>query len=294
MAFGRAQGKPGLSLRGQSSYLGGMVKVFACLGAFALALATAPTVGAADEPENPTSEELAALQAAVHRGQMLYAYDQAAWHTTDAMREDVKNLAGSGIRGWVVTPAADGWLLTYWKPEGDTFAGVYSAVWSKQRVRQRKLLTGDAAVLSAEQLSLIAARNAVNDRKLERCADAPFNTVVMPEEGGGGILVYLLTPQTSTTSIPAGGHYRFTVRGGEVIEQRSFTKSCLELAFASPERDERPVALMVSHLLDPVPTELHVFSMFAAGTPVFVMTASNERLWAVEANGGQAQVRVIR
>lgn len=269
-----------------------MFRILAALGA--LVLAAAAPLAAADEPAAPTSEELAAVQLAVERGRTLYEYDQAAWHTTDALREDIRNLEESGIRGWVVIPTGDGWMVTYWKPEGDGFAGVYSAVWSKQRVRQRKQLKGESAVLTPEQLALIAARNAVDDSGLMRCADSPFNTVVMPDEGGRDIFVYLLTPQTSTTSIPIGGHHRFTVRSGEVVEQRSFTKTCLELAIATADRDEQPVALGVSHLLDPVPTELHVFSMFAARTPVFVMTAPNERVWAVEASGGQARVRTVR
>jgi hypothetical protein len=271
-----------------------MATLFAYLGSLALAVAAPAFATDEPQPSPPTSEELAAVELALERGQTLYEYDQAAWHTTDAMREDMEDLASSGIVGWVVTPAADGWLVTYWRREGDSFAGVYSAVWSKQRVRQRKRLEGAAAVLSAKQLNLIAARNSVDDSGLERCADVPFNTVVIPERGGDPILVYLLTPQTSTTSIPAGGHYRFTVRDGEVVEQRSFTKSCLELEFLSPDGDGRAVVLGVSHLLDPVPTEIHVFSMFAAETPIFVMTPSSERVWSVEASGGQARVSSIR
>ena len=48
---------------------------------------------------------------AIDRAKLLYRYDQAAWHTTDAMRRDVPDAALATIRGWVVTPDGDGWRL---------------------------------------------------------------------------------------------------------------------------------------------------------------------------------------
>jgi hypothetical protein len=37
-------------------------------------------------------------------------------------------------------------------------------------------------------------------------------------------------------------------------------------------------------LLGPVPTEIHVFSSFTSGLPIFVATMSNGRLWRVNRN----------
>lgn len=270
-----------------------MIRLTAILAPLAL-MAPGPALAAEDRPATAISEQdLSALRLAIDRGQQLYLYDQAAWHATDAMLEDVDEPATTGIRGWVVTPAGDGMLVTYWKPNGDSFSGVYSAVWSRERVGERKVLQGEATRLSEEQLALVAARNAVDDSGLESCVNAPFNTVVMPEPEGDAILVYMMTPQTSASSIPLGGHYRFTVTDGSVVDQRSFTNSCLEVGLADPEGRGELEALGVSHLLDPVPTEIHVFSMLAAGKPVFIMTPSNSRVWVAEASGGQVRVRTV-
>jgi hypothetical protein len=43
----------------------------------------------------------------------------------------------------------------------------------------------------------------------------------------------------------------------------------------------KPVALMVTHLLDPTPTEIHVFSSFVAHMPVAVGTKDG-RVWWVD------------
>jgi hypothetical protein len=243
-----------------------------------------------------TEGETAALQLALDRGLAIYRYDQAAWHTTDTMLKDVKDPKAAGVRGWVVTKVDGGHLTTFWAPQGDGFRGVYSAIWTGSKVIDRKVLMPEESALTKEQAELIRARQAADANGLQRCGKAPFNTVVLPpEKAGDPILVYFLTPQTTLTSIPMGGHYRFAVKEGQILEQRGFTKSCLELPFGKAEGNKgKPEALMVSHLLDPVPTEIHVFSVFAAQLPIYVATASNNHLWSVEISGGQPRARVIK
>ena len=240
--------------------------------------------------------DAAALQVALNRGLALRNYDQAAWHTTDTLREDVKDLNGSGIQGWVVTETEDGWLSTFWKPDGDSFAGVYSAEWDGKKVKNRKVLVGESTALTAAQIGLIRAQQAVGDAqpKIERCSEAPFNSVILPPESDDDpILVYYLVPQTSNDAIPMGKHYRFEVRDNKVVNQRSFTNSCIALELTDGKGKGKLEALVITHLLDPVPTEIHVFSVFAAEVPIYVSTASNKFTWAVEVSSGQPRVRKV-
>jgi hypothetical protein len=269
-----------------------MTSLMRLAGAIVLALAV-PAAAQDNQTPPPSPEEIAAMQLALDRGQLLHEYDQAAWHTTDAMNEDI-DPGASGVNGWVVTPRNDGWLVTYWKRDGNGFAGVYSAVWTGRRVKDRAVLEGSAGRLSEGQVRQIRALQAVDVSGLARCADAPFNAVVIPNGEDGEILVYVMTPQTSANALPFGGHYRFTVRDGVVIEQRSFTRSCLNVALEGPEGSDELVAVTVSHLLDPVPTEVHVFSVFAARKPVFVATTANERVWVAEISGGQPRIRGVK
>lgn len=259
-----------------------------CVGmAFAAPLAA--------EPLEISEQDAASLEIALDRGMALRQYDQAAWHSTDSLREDIADLGGSGIRGWVVTPVENGYLTTYWKPDGESFAGVYSAVWTGARVIERTILEGDQTRLSETQIRMIVAQNSVSGQDLERCSNAPFNTVVLPRVSDDQPdLVYLLTPQTTFDAIPLGGHYRFAIKDGEVVSQRKFMKTCFNSPLKSDEKDNEIVSTGITHLLDPVPTELHVFSVFAAKRPIYVITVSNKHGWVVEVSGGQPRVRRIK
>ena len=253
-------------------------------------MALASTATFAQKTGMPATEA-EALQLALDRGLDLYRYDQAAWHTTDTLQEDIADLNNSGIQGWVVTMVDSGLLVTFWKPDGDTFSGVYSAVWGNDQVTERKILSGEQTELSPEQIELINASRAVDASNLERCSKSPFNLVVLPSAGAGEpILVYLLTPQTSFDSIPLGGHYRFSVENGKVTSQRKFMKSCFDMPVKEDKKNET-VAFGITHLLDPVPTEIHIFSVFAAQKPIYVITTQNETQWVAEVSGGQPRVR---
>jgi hypothetical protein len=118
-----------------------------------------------------------------------------------------------------------------------------------------------------------------------RCSDQPFNTVILPPKAPEQpTLVYLLTPQTDMDVIPVGGHYRVEVGAdGKAGPLHPFSKSCLAMPLRMKGKPE-PEAIVVSHLLDPVPTELHVFSSFAARKLLMVITVSNKRVWGVAGN----------
>jgi hypothetical protein len=106
----------------------------------------------------------------------------------------------------------------------------------------------------------------------------PFNTAALPPAAAGGpVSVYLLSPQVSTGELPLGGHHRVDVaEDGRALSERSYTKACLTV----PRPGAGAVGMVVSHLLDPTPTEIHVFTSLSAKLPVFVATAA--RSWAVD------------
>jgi hypothetical protein len=245
-----------------------------------------------DAPAPITAEEEAGVRLALDRAQLLYRYDQAAWHTTDALTNEVPEVALATVRGWVVTPDGAGYRVTYYSGErGAEHRAVYSAVWTGgTSVRDRQLRAVDDNRLSADEARLAAASDAVAEEGPLRCSDRRFNRVVLPRATADGAdLVYLLTPQTETNSIPLGGHHRAEVKDGKVVSMRSFSKSCLNMPL-----EEKAEALAVSHLLDPTPTEIHFFSVFAAQKPIYVLTTSNDRTWVAESSLGQARVRVIK
>ncbi len=269
--------------------------ILACGYAMAVAPLAAREAPAPAPAPQMTEAEAAAVQQAVDLGWKVYSYDQAAWHGTDAMLEDVPDARTRGIAGWIVNDVADGWETVFYRSVKD---GGHEAVWAGaydgRKVIRRMAYGAGERTLTPGEVAVVEATELARAQQAERCAASPFNTVVLPTgKPDGGFYAYLLTPQEKTGEIPFGGHHRFEIVGGKVKERRGFTKSCLTIPLAN-DKGKRPEALTVTHLLDATPTEIHVFSVYAAGLPVYVLTAGNNRVWSAEVSGGRPRIRLIR
>jgi hypothetical protein len=233
------------------------------------------------------ADQAAALARASQRGTLLYAYDQAAWHGTDDMLEKLKDPA-SKIGGYVVTGPVEAPRLVFFDKAAR--AAVYVAKFERTRlVDGRVLRDGDDDSLSAIDLRMIAALNAArsaiaSDGRVRACAPRPFNTVVLPPETpSGDISVYFLTPRTTNEAVPFGGHFEVKVDAeNKPREVRHFTNSCVDVPVQTKlKNDTKPEALFVTHLLDRVPTEIHVFNSLSVQTPLLVGITSTKMLWPV-------------
>jgi len=232
-----------------------------------------------------TRSEQVTIDAAMRRAHLMYWYDQAAWHGTDAMLASGKEVAGR-IGGWIVDGPADQPLLIFYS-KGTDPAPVYIA-----RFRDGQLVEGRAArddernLITPPRKRLIdavgVARDALQEARLGRCSDKSYNTIVLPPDvEGGPVRVYFMPPQTATDTIPFGGHYLIEVdSAGGAAPIRQFTKSCIAVQMQKPE-GAKSVGMTITHLLDPVPTEIHGFSAMVARVPVFVAT-SDRRVWQVD------------
>lgn len=244
----------------------------------------APCANAVPQAAMSASDQ-ADIQRAIDRGRMIYAYDQAAWHGTDDMLAKIPH-PEQVVGGWIVDgPAATPELVFFDQNKADPHA-VYVAEFRDNKLVSGRLLgSGDDTRLSPQRLQLIKARQIGLDAffaaKVERCADRPYNTVVLPPAAPGApTLVYVLTPQTDNDHIPFGGHYLIEVAAdGKAAAPRPFTKSCLSM----PVKGGKDAAemLTITHLLDPTPTEIHVFSSLTGHLPVVVLTTQNKRIWMI-------------
>lgn len=99
---------------------------------------------------------------------------------------------------------------------------------------------------------------------------------------GGGWAAYLLPGTTQHGVVPIGGSYRLDLdaAGERILKQRPFTRTCIALDSPRSDRSMKAVAMMVTHLLDPVPTEVHVFWSLWARQPMYV--ATSEGNWLIE------------
>lgn len=230
-----------------------------------------------------SAQDQALVEQAARRGNLIYAYDQAAWHGTDDALAKAPDL-GAKIGGWVVDGPAEAAEFLFFDKDAVTPHALYVA-----RFRDNKLVAGhvlgdgEDRSISPARLKLIAAltvaRETARTARIASCSNKPFNTVVLPPEAPNGLTrVYFMTPQTSNASIPMGGHHVIEVdSGGNASASTSFTKGCIDLPVDRGKTD----ALVISHILSPTPTEIHVFSSLAAQLPLFVATTQNKLLWPV-------------
>lgn len=262
----------------------------AALAAVPYSIALAVTAQAAPAPPHMEEAEARLVQRAADRGALIYAYDRAAWHGTDDLRAKLPDFQDR-VGGWIVDgPAEAPHLIFYDKDEADPGI-VYEAEFNGTRLVSSRLLeAGEDRSLNPARKAMVAARRAAIAAVVEArsgfCGKASPNTVVLPPAvPGGPTLVYVLSPQSVRKAVPMGGHYLVEVAAdGRAGKPRPFTRTCLEVAFED-ESGERPAALFVTHLLDPVPTEIHVFSALAAGLPLYVSTRKGKRLRVWETTG---------
>ncbi len=255
-----------------------------------IAAALAATPAMAD----PTAQQLAAAKDAEARGAEIYAYDQAAWHSTDQFQIDLKKakltierISELGVRGYVVEPAEKGLLLVtyYGQKDGRTFA--FARYWMAGSSVRRGGLVGpdEDAALSPLALKLVEMRGkaiaAAGEHKAFICGKGNPNTVVLPPRADGSFPAYVMSGATQTGRFPAGGHSRFDFdANGQLIAHRDFTKSCIDVVTGLPGKTA--VGYGVSHSLDPQPTEMHVFVSYNVPIKLFVIIEPGNNLWEID------------
>lgn len=240
-----------------------------------VATACAVTAPAESKPISP--ELQSQLTANLARGDVLYGYDQVAWHITDAMLEAIPENKREVMRGYVVAPDGASLRTVFFGEENGRHVIVYAATWEKGKVARPELhLDGTRPKVTDEQERLIAARAAVlapdTIGTLGLCSDASPNIAVIPgATADDPVSVYVMTPQTGDRVWPLGGHSRLEVKDGKILSKRAFTNSCVNVS-ARGEGDEKAVMLAVTHLLDPIPTEIHAFTVHVSQLPLGVGT----------------------
>lgn len=242
---------------------------------FSVSLASLPPLALA----LPSQSSIDAARVAEDKGALIYAYDQAAWHSTDAFMADVDVAAHPSLRGYIVVPDPDGRLRAVYyaaSPSGLVAFRSYSVGTDKSVIR----LTGDnGSPLSGMALRMIAARETaleyVGANRLGFCADAQPNTVVLPPDSNDQISVYVMTPQIKSGYVSAGGHYRFDIDSeNRLVRHRKFTNTCLMI----PPPANGMTTYVMSHLLDDQPTEIHAFLSLSVPFPLAIVF-ENKDMW---------------
>lgn len=226
-----------------------------------------------------------ALLDAEATGRAIYLHDQAAALASDAVmtlkafRQDGKQ---GRLGGWITEQRDEGIVVTFLSSDAEPRARYRVTVGSEGRVIGDPQALAESAPLTPYELGAARARNTAAHAEFAPCSRS-YNTVVLadPREGGGWI-AYLLPGTTKHGVIPIGGSYRLDMdaTGLQRLKQRPFTKTCIALESPPEDKARETVAVMITHLLDPVPTEVHVFWSLWSRTPMFVVTSEGN--WLIE------------
>ncbi|MBL8257899.1 MAG: hypothetical protein JNJ62_14950 [Pseudoxanthomonas mexicana] len=246
------------------------------------AFACMPLAFAQDDAPPPMDDAQVAkaLLDAEATGRAIYLHDQAAAVASDAVttlkafRQDGKQ---GRLGGWITEQREAGIVVTFLSSESEPRARYRVTVGSEGRVIGDVEALAEPATLTSQELGAAHARNTAASAEFAACSRS-YNTVVLPDpREGGGWIAYLLPGTTKHGIVPIGGSYRLDLDGtGEkILKQRGFTRSCIVL-----ESPRDSVGMMITHLLDPVPTEAHVFWSLWANKPMYVSTSAG--LWKIE------------
>jgi hypothetical protein len=231
-----------------------------------------------------TAAEQRQLDWALERGRLLFALDRAAWVGTDDMKEHIRDPRSAGLRGYIVDRDEQGFVAIFFAREGERLVAAYRGRVGGSGIASREVFpAGQRPELTPRQQRIARTLEQLRTASpnLEMCSPASANVAIIPPESAEGpVDVYVMTPQTETNVIPFGGHHRLTLDPqGRILNQRRFTKTCLAIPLSRPGNANRPAGLVVSHLLDRIPTEIHVFNAMAARLPVYVSAGGS--VWEV-------------
>lgn len=217
-------------------------------------------------------EETAALRSAEQMGAALFHHDRAGAVATDAALKVRAFKKDKRVRGWI-TEQREGQIVVTFIDQAPL--ALYRIAVSAEGHAGTVVALEPPEALSDFERGAAAARSAAVASSFEACSEK-YNSVVLPADANGDWLVYLLPATTKKNIVPFGGTYRLTVSGSNILSKRAFTRSCIAL-----DNNPKSVGLMITHILDPVPTEVHVFANLWAKKPLFVTIAPLRTLWSI-------------
>ena len=225
-------------------------KSLGCVLGAALLFCNAPCTVA---ERNPSAAELAAITA---RGQMLAAYDTAAWQATDAVMATHPRAKSSGR--YIARLTEAGWVVDF---------GNLNASGDKFLVRYEAMQTAGPSHFDVKSFDpvreeggwdLAAARGIETASNNLGQTDRPYNIAVLPKSSGG-LYVYLYPAQVRAGVYPLGADVRYLMSpdGTKIVEKRQMHKTILEYA-APADSSETVAGGYHTHVLSEVPEDTDV------------------------------------
>lgn len=225
------------------------------------------------------------------RGRMLYEYDQAAWHATDAVQ--------------MLHPPQE-FLGMYIARKSDS--GAWTVVFGHLNDKRDQFLVGCEATQGPTlqqfipkkfdaprpetSFYLFAARaidTALHDFRGEK---RPYNLAVLPA-ASDQFYVYIMPAQTKTDVYPLGGDVRYLISadGSTIVEKHPMHKTIIENRGDIP-KGTTPSGGLHTHVLSDVPEDSDVFYVLARkpAEPEYVGGA-DKKVYEIDTDGNIREVK---
>lgn len=216
------------------------------------------------------------------RGKLLYEYDVAAWHSTDAVL--ALSPPEASFTGYVAKKTDKGWTVVYGKlsEKKDKYLIAYEAV------QGAKLEEFKASKLDKPREDTGFYLNAA--KALETVtADfthpkRPYNYAVLPTKSDE-LFVYALPAQTDAKIFPLGGDARYKISkdGTKILEKHQMHISIIEFS-VSPD-NEKTLTGVHTAVLDDAPEDSDVFYVLTRTPSVPEWVVSKKFIYIIAGDG---------
>lgn len=224
-------------------------------------LTSTDLAGTTQEAVAPTQEDLAAI---TERGRLLYEYDQAAWHASDAVQmANPRNVEG---QRYIAKKENGKWTVVFGRLNEDRTRFGISYEADEQVTLRQFAVRQEAAERQDEGFFLYAARAIEAAMKDFGATARPYNVAVLPATADQ-LYVYLYPAQTKARVYPLGGDVRYLVSpdGTKILEKRQMHKTILE---TGPVAGKKVVSGFHTHVLSDLPEDTDVFHVLTQDPPL--------------------------
>ena len=236
--------------------------------------------------ESNDNDQKTYLAGVTERGRALYAYDQAAWHGTDAffaLKPDTK-----GLTHYICRKSTSGWVVSFgnWNDAHDKLSIVYEARETgdsgKYKARKYDPPIEASAELTAMERGLELAIHDFGTQTRQH------NTAILPA-AGGKLFIYIYPGQTKENVWPLGGDVRYTISadGKQIVEKRQLHKGVMDMEY---KPGSGAVSGVHSHILSDVPEDTDVLYVLTRKPSIPEYIATQKEKFVVNVDGSIALV----
>jgi hypothetical protein len=234
----------------------------------------------AQQDSLPSDNELAAITA---RGRLLYEYDQAAWHASDAVM--ATHPAQENLGRYIARKKDTGWEVAFGRLNESRDAFLIAALATQGKTIQESAVKPFETPQQDTGFYLSAAKGIENALKVFQGVNRQYNVAVLPAPKNQ-LYIYLVPAPTDKDLYPLGADVRFLVSadGGIITEKRQLHKGLIPSGGPIPA-GTTVAGGMHSHVLSNVPEDTDVFHVLARKPPIPEYIGTEIAIYEVNVDG---------